>query len=134
MTAFVIDASVTMAWCFEDEVTPRLDKLLDRVAAEGAAVPLLWRLAVANVLLTAERRARMTQAQVARFVELLAGLPIHVEPEGAAMSELIAVGRQHALSSYDSEYLVLAARRGLPLATSDEQLRAAATAAGVQTV
>lgn len=99
MTAFVIDASVTMAWRFEDEVTPRLDKLLDRVAAEGAAVPPLWRLAVANVLLTAERRARMTQAQVARFVELLAGLPIHVEPEGAAMSELIAVGRQHALSS-----------------------------------
>ncbi len=134
MTAFVVDASVTMAWCFEDEVTPHVDELLDLVAHEGAAVPPLWRLEVANVLLTAEQRGRMTSAQVVRFVELLEGLPIHVEPEGAAIAELIAVGREHALSAYDSEYLALAARRGLPLATLDDLLQAAARTAGVQTL
>ena len=133
MTAYVIDASVTMSWCFDDEVTPRLDELLDRVAVDGAVVPPLWRLEVSNVLLAAQRRARVTEAQVARFVELLEGLPISVEPEGAAISQLIAVGREHELSAYDAEYLILAARCGLPLATSDEHLRAAATAAGVQT-
>lgn len=117
MTAYVIDASVTMSWCFEDEVTPLLDELLDRVAVDGAVVPPLWRLEVSNVLLAAQRRARVTEAQVARFVELLEGLPISVEPEGAPISQLIAVGREHELSAYDAEYLILAARSGLPLAT-----------------
>jgi predicted nucleic acid-binding protein len=133
LTGLVIDASVTMAWCFEDETTDALDALLDRVATESATVPASWRLEVANVLLVAERRGRLTPAQTARFVALLTQLPIEVEAEGSAdMSGLIGLGRAYGLSAYDAEYLALAAKRGLPLATLDADLRAACTTTGVQ--
>jgi predicted nucleic acid-binding protein len=120
-----------MGWCFEDEATPALDALLDQVVAESASVPALWRLEVANVLLVGERRGRLNQAQAARFAALLEQLPIIAETDGAAMAELLALGRAHELSAYDAEYLSLAARRGLPLATLDAQLRAACESAGV---
>ena len=48
--AIVIDASMTMAWCFEDEASSAADAVLDRVGTEGATVPSLWQLEVANVL------------------------------------------------------------------------------------
>jgi len=50
------------------------------------------------------------------------------------MGSVLAVGRRHQLTAYDSAYLVLAQREGLPLATSDEKLQAAAQAAGVPLV
>jgi hypothetical protein len=37
----VIDASLTMAWYFDDESTPATDELLDRVAGAAAIVPAL---------------------------------------------------------------------------------------------
>jgi predicted nucleic acid-binding protein len=41
------------------------------------------------------------------------------------------LARTHSLSVYDATYLELARRRGRPLATLDDRLRAAAAAAGV---
>lgn len=131
MTGLVIDSSVTMSWCFEDEATPKSDALLDRVVTDSALVPALWRLEVSNVLLAAERRSRISEAQATRFIALLGQLPITVDSDGASMSELLTVGRAHGLSAYDTEYLALAAKRGLPLATTDMQLRAACKSAGV---
>ena len=43
-----------------------------------------------------------------------------------------SVARTRALSSYDAAYLELAVRLGLPLATLDRELRAAAEAEGVE--
>ncbi len=120
-----------MSWCFEDEATPKSDALLDRVVNDSALVPALWRLEVSNVLLAAERRSRISEAQATRFIALLGQLPITVDSDGASMSELLTVGRAHGLSAYDTEYLALAAKRGLPLATTDMQLRAACKSAGV---
>ena len=39
---------------------------------------------------------------------------------------------RHSLTAYDATYLELAMRRGMPLATTDAALVAAARAAGVQ--
>ena len=64
----VIDASVTMAWCFEDEATPGADAALDLLRESRAVVPTIWSLEVANVLLGAQRRQRISEAQVTRFV------------------------------------------------------------------
>jgi len=61
-----MDISVTMSWCFEDEATPASDAVLDRLGAEQAAVPSSWPLEVANVLLVAERRKRLTEARASR--------------------------------------------------------------------
>jgi predicted nucleic acid-binding protein len=129
--AFVLDTSVTMAWCFEDEATGATDAVLSRLANERAVVPPLWRLEVANVLIVAERRGRMTEAQSGRFVSLLSQLPIDLDSQDVPVSNVADAARRHGLSSYDAAYLLLAQRRGLSLATLDEALSAAASAAGV---
>ena len=128
---FVLDASVTLAWCFEDEATPDSEGTLERLAEDVAIAPSLWELEVVNVLLLAERHGRITESQTARFVALLTQLPIHVDPAGADMEAVLAAGRHHGLNAYDAAYLVLAEREGIPLATLDAKLRAAAQVAGV---
>jgi hypothetical protein len=43
MAVFVPDASVTLAWCFEDEVTPWTDSFLQRLKqGDEAVVPAHW--------------------------------------------------------------------------------------------
>lgn len=127
----VIDASMTMAWCFEDEATPGSDAVLQRLGGDIGVVPSLWPLEVANVLLVAERRGRLTEAQTARFMELLSQLPIEVDADAADIDGVVEVGRRHDLSAYDSAYLLLAERRGIDLATRDRRLASAARVAGV---
>ena len=91
-------------------------------------VPSIWPLEVVNVLLVAERHKRLTQADSVRFISLLSQLPIYVEQEWPdnRIEELLAVGRANNLSSYDTSYLYLAMRKGLPIATLDQRLIAAA--------
>jgi predicted nucleic acid-binding protein len=91
---------------------------------------------VANTLVVGERRGRMTQGQVARFVQTLRSLPIEVDDQTWAVivNPVMALARQENLSAYDASYLELAARRGLPLATQDSRLRAAADRIGVELV
>lgn len=131
---FVVDASVTLAWCFEDAATPSTEAILDRLAGDSAVVPSLWELEISNVLLLAERRGRITESNSARFVALLGQLPILVDRAGVDMSSVLAAGRGHQLTAYDATYLVLAQREGVPLATLDVKLQAAARAAGVPLV
>jgi len=131
---FVVDASVSLAWCFEDEATPQTEAILDRLNDDTALVPALWELEVSNVLLLGERRSRLTEAQSARFVALLGQLPIHVDSASVDMGAVLATGRRHALTAYDAAYLVLAEREGVSLATLDAKLRDAARAAGVTVV
>lgn len=130
----VVDTSVTMAWCFDDESTGETDAVLERVGLEGAVVPALWRLEVANVLLVAERRRRITEAQAARFVALLAQLPIRVDVTPSETASVLAAGRQHRLSACDASYLIVAERLALPMATLDQRLAAACRTAGVPLV
>lgn len=126
----VVDASVAMAWCFEDEQTEATDAVLAQVASNGGVVPALWALEVTNVLLVAERRSRLTRAQSERLLTLLDRLPLELS-EDPAIPELAAAGRQYGLTAYDTAYLLCALREGLPLATLDADLAAAARAAGV---
>lgn len=130
---FVLDTSVTMTWCFEDESDTYGDTVLDRLAADGAQVPAVWPLEVANALAVGERRQRLDAARVARFSELLRALPITVEALrlDRALGSILEMAREYQLSSYDASYLELAAREGLPLATRDARLRAAADRIGV---
>jgi predicted nucleic acid-binding protein len=127
----VIDTSVTMAWCFEDEETLAAEDVLDRLRDGDAVVPSLWQLEVANVLLVAERRGRISEAQAERFVSLLEQLPIRVDADVVDVTSVLGVGRHHGLSAYDACCLVLAERLGAPLATLGTALAAAGRAAGV---
>ncbi|HLH72196.1 MAG TPA: type II toxin-antitoxin system VapC family toxin [Chloroflexota bacterium] len=131
--AFVVDASVTLAWCFEDETTRYSDMVLDRLRGDEAIVPGIWPFEVINVLVFGERRGRLTEANAARFLTLLGALPILVEPVefGRLASTVWALARVEHLSSYDAAYLELAMREALPLATQDVWLADAARRVGV---
>lgn len=131
MTRFVLDCSVTMAWCFEDEADRYSDRVLAALSRATAVVPALWSLEVANVLLVSERRGRLTLEDGQRFLTHLAGLPIIVDPSVPESGDLLALGRAHRVSAYDAAYLQLAIRTRLPLATRDRPLRAAARTARV---
>jgi predicted nucleic acid-binding protein len=102
------------------------------VAADGAAVPASWSLEIASGLVMAERRGRIKPAESAAFVAMIEELPIVAdEATGVrALHETISLAREHRLTAYDAAYLELAMRRGLPLATDDRSLRAAAQRAG----
>jgi len=131
--SFVLDTSVTMAWLFEDEATRNTEALLDRLKTEEAFVPKLWVYEVGNVLLMAERRKRITEAQGRRFTQLLESLPISISDSHlvSLWSSAVVVARAHGLSVYDGTYLDLAMREGMPLATRDRALRRAARKLGV---
>jgi predicted nucleic acid-binding protein len=132
----VLDTSLAMAWCYEDEATAFTTAMLQRVADEGAVVPVIWPIEVANAMLVGERRGRLTSSQAARFVHTLAAQPIEVDDEAwlALIHPIMGLARQENLSAYDASYLELALRRGLPLATQDARLRDAATRVGVPLV
>jgi len=133
MSLAVIDASVTLSWCFADEASPETDLLLDAVREYGALVPGLWFLEVGNVMLQAERRGRIAAADVAVRLELISALPIMVDQNtvGRAWGEVLHLARAERLPVYDATYLELAARRGLPLYTRDNALAGAARRHGL---
>ena len=64
MSDFVLDCSIAAAWLFEDEATTQTDDLLEQLRNSCAFVPNLWHLELSNVLAQAERRGRITPAQI----------------------------------------------------------------------
>jgi predicted nucleic acid-binding protein len=134
MSRFVVDCSVTMAWCFEDAADAYAVTVLKALARATAVVPALWPYEVASVLLVAERHRRLRHADATRFLTLLSALPFEIDaalPVGS-VSSLRTLAREHRLSAYDTAYLDLAIREGVPLATRDTALRNAARAAAVR--
>ena len=131
--AFVLDASVTACWAFDDEDHPGASLAFDRMRAEEGVVPGLWWLEVRNILIVNERRRRIAESDTAAFLLSLSRLRIRVDrvPDE---NGVLRLARAHRLSVYDAAYLELAQRQGLPLATLDADLRKAAADEGVALV
>ena len=130
MSGLVVDASVVVAWLFDDEDEPRADRVLERLEEDGALVPQLWHLETRNSLLTAERRGRLSSAEVKERLDALKGLPIGTD-EGPDLQSAFDLARAHGLSLYDALYLELAKRESAEIATLDGALGRAAVAEGV---
>jgi predicted nucleic acid-binding protein len=131
----VVDASIALTWCFEDEVTAATEAVGNRVDADGAIVPGLWRLEVGNALLLAERRGRLDRRGVEQRLALLSALPISIDAEtdAHAWNDTILLARAERLTLYDAAYLELAIRIDGTLATLDRALMRAARHLGVAT-
>ena len=131
--SLVIDASLTLAWYFDDEAAPATDAVLSRVAEAGAVVPSLWRLEIANAFQSAIRRKRIDASYRDEALAALSQLPITVDEdtEAYAWTTTLRLAERYGLTVYDATYLEVAQRRSLPLATLDKELRAAAAAVGV---
>jgi len=133
----VIDSSITMVWCFEDETSELAELVFDRLLVGGAYVPLVWPLEVANSIVVGERRRRLSRTESEQFLRSLARLPITIAAASGleqAFGSALSVAREQGLSIYDACYLDLSLRLGLPLATLDGRLRAAAERVGVPVV
>jgi predicted nucleic acid-binding protein len=122
--SFVVDNSVALAWCFEDEHTQPIMDLLDRVAETGAVAPSLWPLEALSGLLMAERRKRLDAKRRQRLAGFLRDLPVTLDTETAdqAWTATARLAERYRLTLYDAAYLELAQRRKLPLATLDKDL------------
>ena len=96
-------------------------------------MPALWPFEIANSLAIAERRKRISQDQIAEFLETLRRLPIRVERREAVWlcQATVRLARDHRLTAYDAAYLDLARREQLSLTTLDHDLQAAGLALGV---
>ena len=129
---FVIDASITLAWCFADASSEATDGLLRRLLTEGALAPAHWPMEVGNGLRSGERRGRIDPAGLSVARSLLTELPVDLIPIDLATAlDAVDLARRHDLSVYDAVYLGLAASRGLALATADDRLAAACHEAGI---
>jgi len=130
---FVLDASVAVVWHLEDEDSEYSERMLVRLNTEGALTPSIWPMELANVLLVAERRGRLLREKVTAALNLSLSLPVSVQSvtTEALFTSILDLARNEGLSVYDATYLDLAMRESLPLATLDNDLRAAASRVGV---
>ena len=138
---FVLDASLTLTWCFEDESTEFTRSVLKAMPDVGAAVPDIWSYEVANGLRFGQQQNRVTEARADEFVDELKELPITkvVLWSDALLRDVRKLASRHQLSVYDASYLELAMQLGLPLGTMDgsgkkKGLKQAAIASGVKLV
>ena len=138
MSRFVLDNTVTMAWCCTEEATEFTKTLLSHLSnlTDSAVVPALWLYEVANVVELAVRKGRIPGEKALAFLESLADLPIEVEnPSRTQVFVTVrTLAGQYQLTAYDAAYLELAIRHQLPIASLDRALSSAALAAGLSTV
>jgi predicted nucleic acid-binding protein len=131
--SLVLDSSATLAWIYSDETTDPIRRLFDAVGEEGAVVPSLWRLEIANSLTVALRRGRIeANFRRAALADLaLLDIAIDDQTDVHAWGETLRVADSFQLTVYEAAYLELAQRRNLPLATLDGDLRDAAKSLGL---
>ncbi|HZZ63364.1 MAG TPA: type II toxin-antitoxin system VapC family toxin [Roseiarcus sp.] len=132
--SLVLDSSVTLAWLYSDETTDSIRMVFDLVADHGAIVPSLWRLEVANSLTGALRRRRIDAEFRRAALADLAVLDVSVDhyTDSNAWNATLDLADRFRLTVYDAAYVELAGRRGLPLATLDNDMRAAGAAMGLR--
>lgn len=129
----ILDSSVALAWIYGDETTQAVRRVFDTVVEDGAVVPGLWRLEVANSLTVAVRRRRIGVEFRDAALSDLTLLDIAVDPQtdAQAWAATLRLADRFNLTLYDAAYLELAHRMSLPLASLDEDLRGAARTLGI---
>lgn len=115
---FVLDCSVAISWCMPDEEnsTANVIRLLLRAQNQVIGPAIFWT-ELANVLLVAERRERLSRASAQEILQLMKQLPIAIDPTQTqdTAESVLQLGRQRGLAAYDAAYLELAIRQELLL-------------------
>ncbi len=130
----ILDASAAIALAFLDGDPGHAARTESALAEGRAFVPQHWSLEVANGVLVALRRGRLSPESADRARELLLALPVEVDPEtaDAAWSRSFLLAERFSLTVYDAAYLELALRLDGTLATLDEALARATREAGAK--
>jgi predicted nucleic acid-binding protein len=125
LISFVLDNSIAMRWCFENTSNRYAEAVLQQLASGGeAAAPVLWLYAVGSVLAKAQKNGAIAPRKAAEFLQDLKSLKIRIDRDGVdrILTDVHRLAVTHRLTGYDAAYLELATRRGLPLATLDQDL------------
>jgi predicted nucleic acid-binding protein len=133
VTAFVLDNSVTMRWCFDSGTHAYADNVLRQLnSGAEALVPVLWRYEVSSVLARAQNTAIINAQSVANFLTNISALNIITDMEGTdhILGDVHQLAVTYRLTTYDAAYLELTLRKNLALATLDDDLRKACLKAG----
>ncbi|MBX7147813.1 type II toxin-antitoxin system VapC family toxin [bacterium] len=130
----VIDCSIAMSWCFEDEISEEADKILNEITRYELVVPVLWWFEISNVLVVAERKKRMKSAHSNQFIRTLKMYPFTVDTLQVEhrLDDILAFARKHLLTFYDASYLELAHHMDCALATKDKALIKACSEAKIK--
>ena len=130
--AFVLDASIAVAWFVRKQATSYTDRVRTMARREPLHVPAVWPLEVANALITLQRRGNISEKAAGTAAELLGELMVTVHQDRLTIPGLLAFAAKHRLSAYDASYLDLALSLRLPLACRDGPLQRALSGAGVR--
>ena len=134
MKAFILDASLAIAWFFpdpQDEPTAMGKRSL--FDEQVALVPTIWRAEIVNFVARQHMKGQINAAQAAEILHQIVQLPIGVV-EDPTPAELLALSTRFQLTAYDALYLHSAMVSGEPLATLNAGFARAAGAAGVELV
>jgi predicted nucleic acid-binding protein len=133
---FVLDASVALAWFVDRPTAPYADHIRELLLrGSRAIVPTLWHMEMANGFIVAERRGVLTPSDILEALENLEEVilrAIENSRDSVSMRRALNASRKFGLTAYDAVYLETALGQGVPLATLDRQLKAAASKAGVE--
>lgn len=134
--SIVLDASLALTWCFEDERRDDTEQIGLRIIEEGAVVPTLFHLELASAMLNGERRGRISAVQIDARLARVSSMPIEVDVETSknAWTITLSLARANGLTPYDAAYLELALRLGAEVATLDDALRDAASRHGLTVI
>ena len=130
--SLALDSSAALAWIYGDEATDPIRRVFNAVAEQGAFVPSLWRLEVANSLTAAVRRGvgdEFRRAALADLGDL--DIIVDAQTDSRAWTATLEFADRFLLTVYDAAYVELAYRRALPLATLDRDMRRAGAELGL---
>ena len=130
--AFVLDASVAVAWFVRKQATAYTDRVRARAKREPLHVPAVWPLEVSNALLVLQRRGNISENAAKTASDLLGDLVVTVHQDRLTIPELLVFAAKYRLSAYDASYLDLALSLRLPLACRDGPLQRTLSGAGVR--
>ena len=132
--SLVLDISAALAWIYDDETTDSIRLIFNAVAEQGAFVPSLWRLEIANSLTVAVRRGRIghefRRAALADLGDL--DIIVDAQTDSRAWNTTLEFADRFLLTVYDAAYVELAERRALPLATLDRDMQRAGSQLGLK--
>ena len=132
--SLVLDSSAALAWIYDDEATDEIRRVFEAVAEQGAFVPSLWRLEIANSLTVAVRNGRVDHEFRRGALADLRDLDVIVDSQtdSRAWNATLEFADRFLLTVYDAAYVELAHRRALPLATLDRDMQRAGAQLGLR--
>lgn len=135
MKRFVIDVSVAGSLVLPDEAQNMAAATSDLILHADLVAPLLWRFEISNLLLVAQRRGRINDAQRFTAIERLQQMDVSIDVQSGDQAWLASfdIAQSDGLTVYDAAYLELARRLGCGLLTYDRALAKAAIARGIET-